>query len=74
MNRFDAIRQQHPTLGFALYAYEPGAGVTLEIIDETGDVFTVRGETADQCLATAFPETGAGETEAAGAEVENVLD
>lgn len=55
MNRFDALRAEHPDLGFALYALDPAGVVTLEIMTETGDVFTFTGATSDECLAAAFP-------------------
>lgn len=51
----DDLRTQHPRLGFALYALEPGGVVTLELLDEDGNVFTFRGKTAQQVLLTAFP-------------------
>lgn len=54
MNRFDALRAEHPHLGFALYAFEPGGLVTLELhID--GHVSTFRGASEDDVLDQAFP-------------------
>lgn len=52
----DDIRQHYPKLGLALYAYEPGGAVTLEIHSAQGQVFsfTAPGEAA--VLAKAFPE------------------
>lgn len=52
---FDAIRSQFPNLGFALYALEPQGLVTLEVIDEQGNVFSFKGVTAERVMATAFP-------------------
>lgn len=50
----DELRARFPGLGFAVYAIEPGAPVTLEVHDGT-DVFTFAGETADAAIALAFP-------------------
>lgn len=54
MTRLDDLRALHPHLGFALYAYEPGGPVTLEIHDG-GHVFQFRAPTEAAVLATAFP-------------------
>ena len=51
----DAARDENPALGFALYAYEPGGPVTLEIIDPDGQIFSFVGATASEALAIAFP-------------------
>lgn len=51
----DMLRLFNPTLGFAVYAMEPGGLVTLEVIDETGGIFTFKGETLEQAISIAFP-------------------
>lgn len=50
----DAIRRHHPDLGLALYAYEPGGPVTLEVHTPDGQVFTFTGPTEAAVLAKAF--------------------
>lgn len=32
----DTLRKKFPTIGFALYAYDPAEPVTLEVINEAG--------------------------------------
>lgn len=51
----DELRRQRPGLGFALYAIEPGARVTLEVHD-AGQVYTFEGPTAAAAITAAFPE------------------
>jgi hypothetical protein len=52
---FDQLRQAHPHLGFAVYAYDPGLGVTLEIMDGV-TAFTFRGKSFRDCVYAAFPD------------------
>lgn len=52
----DELRTKYPNLGFALYAYAPGALVTLEVHDERGDVFTFTGRTEREAIQSAFPD------------------
>ena len=55
ISSLDAARRLNPDLGFALYAYEPGGAVTLEIHDPAGEVFTFTAETEEAAFAVAFP-------------------
>jgi len=50
----DDLRAAHPDLGFALYAMEPGAPVTLEVYSGD-DVFSFVGPTAQAAIDAAFP-------------------
>lgn len=50
----DDLRARYPTLGFALYAYEPGGAVTLEVLDGA-DVYTFQEATEADVIAKAFP-------------------
>ena len=52
---FDEARAAHPALGMALYAMEPGAGVTLEVYTPDGQVFSFAGADAQTALDLAFP-------------------
>ena len=52
---FDQIRAAFPDMAVALYALEPGMGVTLEIIDPDGGLFSFKGATAAEAIARAFP-------------------
>jgi|APThiThiocy_ev2_2_1041544.scaffolds.fasta_scaffold38821_2 hypothetical protein len=52
----DHLRAAYPALGFALYAYDPGGRVTLEIHDGK-DVFTFSGATEAEVISVAFPES-----------------
>ena len=54
MASLDELRAAYPHLGFALYAFEPGGDVTLEVHD-TGTVLTTTGPTAEAAIAKAFP-------------------
>lgn len=54
----DDLRRDFPTLGFAVYALEPGGPVTLEI-HQDGEVYTFRAATEAATLAQAFPITAA---------------
>ncbi len=51
----DDLRRVHPELGAALYAYEPGGPVTLEIHTPDGQVYSFAGDTEAAALALAFP-------------------
>lgn len=50
----DDLRAARPGLGFALYAMEPGGGVTLEVHDGER-LFTFKGSTEEAAIAVAFP-------------------
>lgn len=52
---FDGARAAHPALAFALYAYEPGGPVTLEVMTAAGETFTFTGNTAQAAIDKAFP-------------------
>lgn len=51
---FDELRAAHPELGLAVYAYEPGGVVTLEIHDGSG-VYAFSGATLQEAIEKAFP-------------------
>lgn len=53
MTRLDKLRAEHPHLGFAVYAIEPGGVVTLEVFDG-GAIFTFRAESEAEALAMVF--------------------
>lgn len=53
--RLDELRLKFPLLGFAVYAMEPGKGVTLEVYAPDGQIFPFRGPTVDAVLERAFP-------------------
>lgn len=55
ISSLDEARRLNPELGYALYAYEPGGAVTLEIHDPTGEVFTFTADTEEAAFAVAFP-------------------
>lgn len=46
----DRVREDWPEFGFAVYAFTPGAGVTLEVHAPNGDIFTFSGATEAECL------------------------
>lgn len=50
----DELRAARPALGFAVYAYTPGGGVTLEVHD-AGDVYEFSAPTEAEAIAKAFP-------------------
>ena len=54
MADFDAIRQRFPHIGLAVYAYEPGGPVTLEVHAD-GGVWDFTGPTLGAALTRAFP-------------------
>lgn len=51
--RFDAIRDAHPMLGFGVYALERGA-LTLEVYTADGRTMSFRAPTLGACLDQAF--------------------
>ena len=51
----DAARAAFPKLGLALYAYDPGAPLTLEVHAADGQTFTFTGPTEAAVIARAFP-------------------
>ena len=53
--RLDELRLKFPLLGFAVYAMEPGKGVTLEVYAPDGQVFSFRGPTVAAAIERAFP-------------------
>lgn len=55
ISSLDEARRLNPDLGFALYAYEPGGAVTLEIHDPAGEVFTFTANSEEAAFAVAFP-------------------
>lgn len=57
----DQLRIARPTLGFAVYAYTPGGGVTLEVHD-AGEVYEFSASTEVEAIAKAFPESGVSQT------------
>lgn len=62
---FDELRVARPALGLALYALDPGRGVTLEVYAD-GELFQFHGATADDAIRSAFPPS-AGEAVRAAA-------
>lgn len=57
----DELRAARPALGFAVYAYTPGGGVTLEVHD-AGDIYEFSASTEAEAIAKAFPESGVSQT------------
>jgi hypothetical protein len=51
----DDLRREHPTLGAAIYAYQPGEDVTLEVHTPDGQMFSWSGSTEADVLSQAFP-------------------
>lgn len=51
----DDARAAFPRLGIAIYAYEPGGPVTLEVIAADGQTFSFTGATEAAVVARAFP-------------------
>lgn len=51
----DSLRREHPALGFALYAYEPGGDVTLEVHSVFGEITSFTGSSAATAIEQAFP-------------------
>lgn len=50
----DDLRAARPELGLALYAFEPGGEVTLEVHHE-GKVYPFKGATEAEAILAAFP-------------------
>jgi len=50
----DELRERYPTLGFALYALEPGGPVTLEVHAED-EVYSFLGADESSVIEMAFP-------------------
>lgn len=55
ISSIDDIRSANPDLGVAIYAYEPGQPVTLELITPAGDTYSFEGLTLAEAIAAAFP-------------------
>lgn len=51
----DDARAAFPKLGLALYAYEPGGPITLEVHANDGQTFSFTGPTEAAVIARAFP-------------------
>ncbi|QIG74354.1 hypothetical protein EVC08_042 [Rhizobium phage RHph_N65] len=51
----DDARAANPDIGFALYAYQPGEALTLEIHTPDGQVFSWTGASEADVLSQAFP-------------------
>lgn len=51
----DDARAAYPHLGLAVYAFEPGGPLTLEVHAPNGQVWTFPAATEAQALAAAFP-------------------
>jgi hypothetical protein len=51
---FDEVRIRYPKLGFALYAYEPGDPITLEVHAAYNETFIWTGPTLASVLEQAF--------------------
>lgn len=51
----DDARAAFPKLGLAVYAYEPGGPVTLEVHSADGQTFPFTGPTEAAVVARAFP-------------------
>lgn len=56
---FDQARCQFHHLGFAVYAFEPGGPVHLEVHAPNGQVFDFHAPTLGGALAAAFPPEAA---------------
>lgn len=52
----DDVRARYPALAGAIYFYDPGQSVTLEILTPAGESFSFTAPTVAECLAKAFPE------------------
>jgi hypothetical protein len=50
----DDLRRERPELALALYAFDPGGPVTLEILHD-GRSFTFSGATEAEAILAAFP-------------------
>lgn len=52
----DDVRARYPALAGAVYFYDPGQPVTLEILTPAGESFSFTAPTVAECIAKAFPE------------------
>lgn len=52
----DDVRARYPALAGALYFYEPGQPVTLEILTSLGETFSFTAPTVAECIEKGFPE------------------
>jgi hypothetical protein len=52
---FDAVRAAFPRLGLAIYAYDPGGLVQMEVHTADGQVFPFEGPTLAALIGRAFP-------------------
>lgn len=52
---FDEARAAYPAWSFGVYALDPGAGLTLEILTGDGQTFSFEAETLAAALLLAFP-------------------
>ena len=55
VDRFDALRKEHPDLIMNLYAMTPRGDVSFEIITPDGQAYTFHGATAAAAMLSAFP-------------------
>ncbi len=53
MKTLDELRAKYPHLGVALYAYDPGKPVTLELIAPDGKSYSFKGATETAAIAAA---------------------
>lgn len=67
----DELREVRPDLGLAVYAFEPGGDVTLEIHFE-GEIFPFQAPTVAGAIEAAFPMSG--ETTDVAGQAEEVQD
>lgn len=58
---FDRIRRVHRWSGLAVYAYEPGGPVTLEVLTPDGQTYAWTAPTLREAAARAFPDLMPGE-------------
>lgn len=52
----DDVRARYPALSGAVYFYDPGQPVTLEILTPAGESFSFTAPTVAECLEKGFPE------------------
>ncbi len=50
----DQYRALYPHIGLAVYAYEPGGPVTVEVLTQDGSQFTRQAPTAQEALEALF--------------------
>lgn len=51
----DELRNDHPELGFAVYAMDRSGVVTFEVYTPDGQVFSFKGPSAQAAIDQAFP-------------------